>query len=200
MILGEGALYALIVGCEAAFWVALFAGLAFRYLLHWRRVSWCLLLCVPLIDVALLAFTVLDLRGGASATFAHGLATAYVGFTVAFGPITISWADQRFAHRFGDGPPPLKPPSRGWASVLHEMKLWARCLVAVCITYILLVAVIEFVGQPSRTEALHEWFRIPLGTAVLWFIFGPLWSLMFFKREPTRTGRLRTRNDVDGAH
>ena len=66
-----------------------------------------------MIDVALLAFTVLDLRSGTVATFAHGLATAYVGFTVAFGPIMVSWADQRFGYRFGGGPPPSKPPSPG---------------------------------------------------------------------------------------
>src|SRR4029453_7565267 len=104
MSLGEGTLYALIVGCEVAFWVALFSGLAFRYLLRWSRVSSFVLWCVPLIDVALLAFTVLDLRSGTVATFAHGLATAYVGFTVAFGPIMVIWADQRFGYRFGGGP------------------------------------------------------------------------------------------------
>jgi hypothetical protein len=138
MSLGEGTLYALIVGCEVAFWVALFSGLAFRYVLRWGRVSSFVLWCVPLIDVTLLAFTVLDLRSGTVATFAHGLATAYVGFTVAFGPITISWADQRFGHKFGGGPPPSKPPSRGWASVLYELKLWARCLLAIFIIYLLL--------------------------------------------------------------
>jgi hypothetical protein len=183
----EGALYALIVGCEVAFWVALLSGLAFRYLLHWSRVSRFFLWCVPLIDVALLAFTVLDLRSGTNATFAHGLATAYVGFTVAFGPMLIGWTDQRFAHRFGGGPPPSKPPSRGWASVLYELKLWARCLLAVCIIYLLLFAVIAFVDQPSKTQALEVWYRIPLGTAVFWFIFGPLWQLVFFKRESNAT-------------
>ena len=180
---GEGTLYALIVGCEVAFWVALFSGLAFRYLLHWSRVSWFLLLSVPLIDIALLASPVLDLRGGTNATFAHGLATAYVGFTVAFGPMLISWTDQRFAHRFGGGPPPSKSPSRGWASVLYELKLWARCLLAVFIIYLLLFAVIAFVDRPSKTQALEIWYRIPLGTAAVWFIFGPLWQLVFFKRE-----------------
>jgi hypothetical protein len=184
---GEGTLYALIVGCEVAFWVALLSGFAFRYLLHWRRASRFFLWCVPLIDVALLAFTVLDLRAGTSATFAHGLATAYVGFTVAFGPIVVDWADQQFAHRFGNGPPPSKPPSRGWASVLYEVKLWARCLLAVGIIYALLSAVIVFVDQPGKTQALEIWYRIPLGTAVFWLIFGPLWQLIFFKRESNAT-------------
>ena len=180
-------LYALIVGCEVSFWVALLSGLAFRYVLRWSRVSSFLLWCVPLIDIALLAFTVLDLRSGTVATFAHGLATAYVGFTVAFGPMLVAWTDQRFAHRFGVGPPPSKPPSRGWASVLYELKIWARCLLAVLITHLLLFAVIAFVDQPGRTRALEDWYRIALGTALLWFIFGPLWQLIFFKRESNAT-------------
>ena len=193
MSLGEGALYALIVGCEVAFWVALFSGLAFRYVWRWGRVSSIVLWCVPLIDVALLAFTVLDLRSGTVATFAHGLATAYVGFTVAFGPIMISWADQRFAHRFGGGPPPSKPPSRGWASVLYELKLWARCLLAIFVIYLLLFAVTTFVDQPSRTQALDIWYGIALGIAFFWFVSGPLWQLIFFKRESMTSATTRNR-------
>jgi hypothetical protein len=187
MNLGEHALYVLIVGCEVAFWVVLFAGLACRYVLRWQRVSKVLLVCVPLIDLALLAFTVVDLRNGANATFAHGLAAAYVGFTVAFGPIMIGWADRHFAHRFGNGPAPEPAPSRGWAGVLYELKLWLRCIAAVGITYVILIAMIELVGQPSKTAALYLWFRITFGTVVFWFIFGPLWNLIFFRRESTRT-------------
>ncbi len=182
MNLDAGALYILLVGCEAAFWVLLFSGLAARYVVQWPRVSGLLLLCVPLIDVVLLALTVVDLSRGAIATFAHGLAAAYVGFTVAFGATVIRWADERFAHRFAGGPAPLRPPARGWANVLYEIKLWGRCILAVGLTYGLLIGVIAFVNQPSRTEALNIWFRIPLGTVFFWFIFGPLWSLIFFKR------------------
>ena len=179
---GENTLYVLIVGCEAAFWVALFAGFACRYLLKWNRISRILLLSVPLIDLALLAFTVFDLRRGTTATFAHGLATAYVGFTVAFGPMIVSWTDERFAHRFGGGPPPARAPSSGWASVRYELKLWVRCLVAVLITYVLLAAMIALVARPENTGRLQVWYHIPIGMAFFWFIFGPLWSLVFFKR------------------
>jgi hypothetical protein len=187
MSLGDNTLYVLIVGCEAAFWVVLFSGLAARYILRWDRISWLLLLCVPLTDLALLVFTVMDLNNGATATFAHGLATAYVGFTIAFGSTMIRWADQRFAYRYGGGPPPSLPPTHGWAAVWYEIKLWGLCILASCIIYILLIAMIGFVGAPGRTEALNIWFRIPLGTVFFWFIFGPLWSLVFFKREPTNT-------------
>ena len=179
-----GLLYALIVGSEIAFWVTLFAGLALRYLLKRSRLSAVVLLCVPLIDLALLAFTVMDLRSGTLATFAHGLAIAYVAFTIAFGPIVLAWADERFAHRFGNGPPPSAAPEYGWAVVLYDLKLWGRCLFAVGIIYVLLSAVIAFVGDPQVTKTLEIWYRIPLGTVVFWFAFGPAWSLVFFKRRP----------------
>lgn len=187
---GSNVLYILIVGCEAAFWVVLFAGLAARYLLKWPRASSILLICVPLVDLALLAFTVMDLKNGATATFAHGLATAYVAFTVAFGSTVIRWADRRFAHRFAGGPPPPKPPV-GWANVRYELQLWGLCILAACIIYILLIGMIGLVNQPERTEALDIWFRVPLGSVFFWFVFGPLWSLVFFKRAPSRTSAER---------
>lgn len=183
---GSKTLYILIVGCEAAFWVVLLAGLAARYILEWPRLSSILLISVPLVDLALLAFTVMDLNNGATATFAHGLATAYVGFTVAFGSTMIRWTDRHFAHRFAGGPPPPKPPL-GWASVRYELRLWGLCILAAGIIYILLIAMIGLVDQPERTEALNVWFRIPPATVFFWFIFGPLWSLVFFKRAPSRT-------------
>ncbi|NJO12327.1 MAG: hypothetical protein HC872_01340 [Gammaproteobacteria bacterium] len=182
-------LYILIIGCEAAFWVVLFCGLAARYLLGWPRVSSILLVCVPLIDLALLVFTVVDLNRGAPATFAHGLAAAYVGFTVAFGAVVIRWADRWFAHAVGLGPTPSKPAARGWPAVWFELKLWGLCIVAVCITYVLLIGMVSFADQPEKTQALQVWFRIPLGTMFFWFLFGPLWSLVFFKRAPAATSR-----------
>ena len=53
--------------------------------------------------------------------------------------------------------------------------------------YLLLIGIVGLVNQPQRTEALNIWFRIPLGSIFFWFIFGPLWSLVFFKRTPSRT-------------
>jgi len=132
-------LYWLIIGCEASFWVVLFLGLAVRYLLGWKRLSNSLLLALPALDIILLGFTALDLGNGTRANFAHGLAAAYVGFTVAFGSIAVSWADQRFAHWFSDAPAPTKPPTRGWPALRYELRLWARCLAAVAITLVLLM-------------------------------------------------------------
>lgn len=176
-------LYALIVACELAFWIVLFAAFAVRYLLHWSGVSRFLLICLPLIDIALLAFTILDLRGGTVATSAHGLATAYVGFTIAFGSVMVNWTDRRFARRFGSGSGPAEPPSAGWASVKYELQLWVRCLVAGLITCFLLFVVIELVDQPDNTQVLQMWYRIPPAAAFFWFIFGPLWQIVFLKRD-----------------
>jgi hypothetical protein len=176
-------LYALIIGCEVAFWVALVAALAARYLWRAPVLSRALLLSLPGIDLLLLAFTALDLRGGATATTAHGLATAYIGFTIAFGGILVEWADQRFAHRFAGGPPPPPAPDRGWGGVVYELKLWARSIVACAIAMVLIVGLIAVVGDRERTRALEEWYRIGVGVIILWFVFGPLWNLVFFKRE-----------------
>jgi len=170
-------LYALIVACEAAFWVVLLLALAVRYLARMEPLSRSLLLSLPLIDVALLVFTVLDLRSGSTATFAHGLAAAYVGFTVAFGGMAIKWADAHFAHRFADGPVPPKVPSRGWAAVRYDFNLWFRCIVACVITVALVEALIHWVGRHEATLPLLAWHKHAFGCVVLWFFFGPAWSI-----------------------
>jgi hypothetical protein len=105
---------ALIVACEIGFWVLLIAGLAARYLLRARTLSRVLLICVPLVDVVLLAATAIDLRRGGQAGFTHGLAAVYIGVSLAFGHQLISRADQRFAHRVLGGPTP--PTSAGSGS------------------------------------------------------------------------------------
>lgn len=176
-------LYWAIIGCEAAFWLVLLAALAVRYRWRRQRLSRTLLLALPVVDLLLLLFTSFDLRSGTSADFAHGLATAYVGFTIAFGGILVAWADQHFAHRFAGGPAPPPAPSRGWPAVRYEFGLWLRSVVAWAITLALLTALITFIDDATRTAALEQWFRFAFGGVVLWFVFGPAWSLVFFRRE-----------------
>lgn len=171
-------LYALIVACEVGFWVVLLLALAVRYLLRKERSSRALLFCLPLIDLLLLVFAAMDLRRGATATFAHGLAAAYIGFTVAFGGLAVRWADVRFAHRFADGAPPNEAPSRGWPVVRYDLNLWARCVVACVITVILIEALVWFIGSPQAAEPLLAWHKRAFGCMVVWFLFGPGWSLV----------------------
>src|SRR5690606_28071318 len=90
------ALYALIVGCEVAFWVVLLLSLVVRYVLQREAASRWLLMSLPLIDVLLLSITAVDLKSGTTAALGHGLAAAYVGFTIAFGSIAVRWADGHF--------------------------------------------------------------------------------------------------------
>jgi hypothetical protein len=66
------ALYLAILSCEIAFWIALALGLVARYV--WKRpaLGRGLLLSLPIIDLALIVLTILDLRSGTTASFAHG--------------------------------------------------------------------------------------------------------------------------------
>lgn len=175
-------LYLLIVGCEVAFWVVLLLSLVAHYLLRRQALSRWLLLSLPAIDVLLLAFTALDLKAGTTATTAHGLAAVYVGFTVAFGSVAVRWADAHFAYRFGSGPAPANAP-RGWKAVRFDVELWLRCIGAWILAFALIEILVAFVGNEAVTQPLHAWHRFGFGCVVLWFIFGPAWSLVFFRRE-----------------
>ncbi|WP_433356887.1 hypothetical protein ACQP25_21810 [Microtetraspora malaysiensis] len=169
---------AVIIGCEVGFWVFLGLGLLARYALRMRRTGAALLLAVPLLDLVLLTATVIDVRGGAAATWQHGLAAAYLGFTVMFGHRTIRWADAWVSHRFAGGPPPAKPPADGMARTRYEWIFWLRILAAYAITCTLLFAMTWLVGDPTRTEALTQFMlsvaKVPL-IALLWPISYTLW-------------------------
>lgn len=176
-------LYFLIVGAEIAFWLVLVAGLAVRYLLARDALSRWMLMSLPLIDLLLLAFMAFDLRAGTHATFAHGLAAAYVGFTVAFGAVAIRWADAHFAHRFASGPKPAEAPVRGWGAVRFELDIWLRCIAAWIIALVLIEVLIVSIENEEITQPLRAWYRYGLGSIVVWFVVGPAWSLVFFRRE-----------------
>jgi hypothetical protein len=171
-------LLAIIVACEIGFWVVLGSGLVARYLLRRRRLSAVLLVAAPLVDLVLLVATVIDLSNGASAEFAHGLAAAYIGFSVAFGHSLIRWADQRFAHRFAGGPAPWRPPRHGYARTRYEWREFGKASLAWAISCGLLVAAIAVVGDADRTESLEGWIaRLTMVLAIwsLWPITHTIW-------------------------
>jgi hypothetical protein len=187
-IIDKNPLAAMIVACEVGFWVLLAAGLAARYLLRWRRTSVVLLVSTPLLDLALLVGAVFDLRNGGEATTVHGIGAAYLGFSVAFGHSLIRWADQRVAHRFAGGPPPVKPPKYGAAKVRREWREWGKVVLAAG-TACAVIALLSFVvGTPERTEALWGpggWLtRLGLVTGI-WFVAGPLWTTLSPPRVPS---------------
>ena len=167
-----------IVAAEIAFWVLLVGGLAARYLLRRRRLSTALLIGAPLVDLVLLVATVIDLGRGTTATSAHGLAAAYIGFSVAFGPSLIRWADERFAHRFAGGLPPWRPPRGGRERTRYEWREFGKAALAWAIGSGLLAAAIAIVGDAGRTEALQGWIlRLTMVLAIwsLWPITHTLW-------------------------
>ncbi|MQY03523.1 hypothetical protein [Actinomadura macrotermitis] len=171
-------LIAVIAGCEIGFWVVLLAGLVARYPLRMRRTGAALLLGVPLVDVVLLAATLVDLRNGATAGTGHGLAAVYLGYSVAFGHSMMRWADQRFAHRFAGGPPPPPKPKYGAARVRYEWREWGKALLATAIACAVLLGMIALVGDAHRTEALAGWpARLGAVLAIwsLWPITTTLW-------------------------
>lgn len=176
-------LYAVIIGCEVGFWLVLLGALVTRYIARRTTLSRLLLGALPMIDLALLGLTALDLRSGAVASFAHGLAAAYVGFTVAFGRIAVNWADAHFAYRFVGGPPPTKAPTRGWQAVRYELILWACCVTA-CVITVALVEALRLLAGESQTTALLAWHKHAFGCVVFSFIFGPLWALAIAWRGP----------------
>ncbi|MFI7147304.1 hypothetical protein ACIBO2_20500 [Nonomuraea sp. NPDC050022] len=169
---------AILIGCEVGFWLLLGLGLASRYLWNRRRLSTALLICVPLLDVILLAASVMDMRSGATADLRHGIAAAYLAYSIVFGHSTIRWADAKFRHRFADGPPPWQPPAGGMARARYEWIFWLRIVLAYAIACAFLFGLIWLVNEPSRTGALIDFMlgmlKVPL-IALLWPLGYTLW-------------------------
>ncbi|GAA2344370.1 hypothetical protein [Dactylosporangium salmoneum] len=168
-------LIAWIAGCEIAFWVLLVAGLLARYPLRRPRAGAVLLAATPVVDVALLVAAALDLRGGGEAGRPHALAAVFLGFSVAFGPSMIRWADARFAHRFAGGPPPRKVPKRGVGRVRYEWREWGKAVLAAAIAAALLQAGRWWIGDPARTEALQGMTQLLGVVLAVWLIGWPVW-------------------------
>ncbi|GHE48037.1 hypothetical protein GCM10017673_57240 [Streptosporangium violaceochromogenes] len=178
---------AIVIGCEIGFWILLGLGLAARYLWGMRRLGVALLAAVPLLDLILLAAAVADMRGGAEANWRHGLAAAYLAYSIVFGRRTLRWADARFAHRFAGGPKPWAPPHGGMARARYEWTMWLRIVLAYGLTCGLLFGLILLVDDPSRTAALTAFMggllKVPL-IAVLW----PMSYTLFPKKVPGASG------------
>jgi hypothetical protein len=178
-------LLAVIVAAEIGFWVLLAAGLVTRYLLGRCRLGAILLASVPVVDLVLLVATVIDLGGGATADFTHGLAAAYIGFSVAFGHSLIRWADQRFAHRFAGGPPPWRPPRRGRERARYERREFVKAVIAWSISTALLLAAIALVADADRTLELQAWIaRLSLVLAI-WSIWPISHTVEALVRKPS---------------
>ncbi|CAM5685158.1 hypothetical protein [Streptomyces fumanus] len=172
----------LIIVCEVGFWVLLAAGLAVRYLLRMPRTGLALLLCEPLLEVALLAVTALDLRNGADPDWTHGLAALYLGYTAGHGHRTVKWLDGHAAHRL-DGRPPVRPPRYGLARARHEGAVWLGTLVAAAVATGLLRLAMWYVDDPARSGPLESWEQFAWRAAVIHGLIA-LTYLIWPKRPP----------------
>jgi hypothetical protein len=168
----------LIVVCEVGFWVLLAGGLSLRYLAKMPRAGVAVLLMEPVLELVLLIATAIDLKNGAQADWKHGLAAVYIGYSVGLGHSTITWVDQRFAHRFAGGPPPVKPPKYGMARTIHEWKTAARWALAAGVALGLLQAAVWYVGDSGDISSLRSWqtkMLLVLGINVVIALSYTLW-------------------------
>lgn len=176
---------AMIVACEIGFWLFVLGGLACRYLLGKRQLGAVLLASTILVDLSLLTFTVIDMKNGATATLAHGLAAVYIGVSVVFGPSMIRWADQRFAYRFAGGPKPTSKPRYGVEHARHERRMWAKHLLAWMIGAAILGGMSLWVGDFDRSRELV----LTIGRWGIVVLVDFLWSFSytFWPRKPVPT-------------
>ncbi|ARJ05118.1 hypothetical protein GCM10010988_01680 [Cnuibacter physcomitrellae] len=165
-----------IVACETGFWLAVLAGLGARYVLRRRRLGAALLIAAPVIDAVLLTLVTVDLLGGGTASWHHGLAALYIGISVAYGHRMIAWADARVAHLVDKVP--LPPKLTGWAYTRACWRDVARTMLAAAIAGGILLALVWLVGDPERTSELDGLFPV-LGFLVaidaLWAISYTIW-------------------------
>lgn len=164
-----------IVACEIGFWVLIALGLLARYPLGMPRLGLVLLALTPAVDVALLVFTVVDLRSGGQPGPAHGLAALYLGFSVVFGKRAIAWADRAYRRRVrGEsvaGPTAASP-------LRKEAADFGRAVVAAAIAAAVLELCVLIAGGGPEALALRDWYpRLGLVLAI-WFVTGPVWVLL----------------------
>jgi hypothetical protein len=175
-----------IAASEIGLWVLLGLGLALRYVLRMRRASTVTLALIPLLDLALVVAVAVDLHRGTEAGVTHGLAGIYLGFSVAFGPALVRWADVRFAHRFAGGPAPVKPPKHGPERMAALWREWFRVVNAAVIASVVLVGLVLLIADGDQDPVLLGWVGRAWVVVGLWFLFGPLWELPTSRRSDQR--------------
>ncbi|MFG2040317.1 hypothetical protein [Dactylosporangium sp. NPDC048998] len=185
-----------IVGCEIAFWVLLAAGLLARYPLRRPRAGAVLLAATPVVDLVLLVVAGADLGNGGAAGRAHALAAVYLGFSVAFGPSLVRWADVRFAHRFAGGPPPRVVPKRGPERVRYEWREWGKAALAAAIAVALLQGGRLWIDDPRRTDALQGMTGLVGLVVGVWLVGWPVWVSVVQLLTAHTIGRKQSRSKM----
>jgi uncharacterized membrane protein YgdD (TMEM256/DUF423 family) len=148
-----------ILAGEILFWVFVLGGLACRYIFQKKALGSFLLWATPVIDLVIIVITVLDLKSGATANFFHSLAAIYIGVSLVYGKSMIAWADQKFAYRYNNGPKAQKAPKYGSVRARNERIGWYKHTLAWMIGCALLVGMIYFVGDESKTMQFEYTIR-----------------------------------------
>ena len=174
---------AVIVACEFGLWILLGTGMVLRYLVRRRRTSTVVLASIPLLDVVLVVAVALDLHRGADVHTVHGLAGIYLGFSVAFGPAIVRWADAWFAFRFAGGPRPVKVPKHGPERRAHLWREWHRVVTAATIASVTLVGLALVFANPDQAQSLYWWIGRCWTIVGIWFLAGPAFER---REEPSR--------------
>lgn len=164
-----------IVACEIGFWVLIALGLLARYPLGMPRLGLVLLALTPAVDLALLVFTVIDLRSGGQPGLAHGLAALYLGFSVVFGKRAIAWADRMYRRKVrGED---VAEPDAG-SKLRKEWVNFGLAVVAAGIAAAVLELCVVIAGGGVEAQSLRDWHsRLGVILAV-WFVTGPLWVML----------------------
>lgn len=148
-----------IIACEVGFWIVILLGLITRYVFNRKRLGLFFLALTPVIDLILLAITANDLYNGATATTAHAIAAVYIGISIAFGKSMIQWADERFLYYVQKkGTKPIRQTGMEYAK--HSIKGTLQHLLAFIIGGGLLLAIIYFIDDPTRSEALYGTLKV----------------------------------------
>ncbi|WP_342599394.1 2TM domain-containing protein [Psychrobacillus sp. FSL H8-0483] len=148
-----------IIACEVGFWVVILLGLISRYIFKREKLGIFFLALTPVIDLVLLAITAIDLYNGAIATLAHAIAAVYLGVSIAFGKSMIQWADEKFLYYVQkQGSKPVR--KTGMEHARHTKKGFMQHLLAFIIGGVLLLALIFFIDDSSRSEVLWNTLRV----------------------------------------
>lgn len=159
-----------IVTAEILFWLLLISGLLVRYALKAPRVGVALLIATPVVDLALLALTYVDLSFGGSASFFHGLSALYIGYSVALGATIIQSLDKRFAHRFGQHE--SGDVNSEVSNYEKALSTWRRACIASLISIILLILGIVITGLHGAFWLIY-WVIVAVFVVPMWWCLGP---------------------------
>lgn len=171
-----------IIACEIGFWVFIALGLLARYPLNMPRLGLAFFIATPIVDLALLGFTVAHLHSGAEPHVTHGLAAIYIGFSIVFGHGLINSADRAYRRRIRKekvAPAVQEPGMR------KELRSFGKAILASAIAIGVLEIAILAAGTPEATEVLRSWHGRLATVLVIWGLTGPVWQM--FATSPARS-------------